>query len=164
MQKLTVRPARLEDMARIMEIYDIARRFMRASGNPTQWSNGYPWADLLEDDIAAGHLFAVEDEQQVHGVFAFILGADPTYALIEDGAWHSDAPYGTIHRIASDGTGGIFSAALEFCRGISAHLRVDTHADNKPMQHLVTKAGFRRCGIIYVEDGTPRIAFDYTGA
>ena len=28
------------------------------------------------------------------------------------------------------------------------------------MQHVVTKHGFKPCGIIYTDDGTPRIAFD----
>ena len=38
-------------------------------------------------------------------------------------------------------------------------LRADTHADNKVMQHLLESEGFTRCGIIHVEDGTPRIAY-----
>ena len=33
----------------------------------------------------------------------FIIGADPTYEVIEDGAWPDNSPYGTIHRIAGDG-------------------------------------------------------------
>ena len=28
------------------------------------------------------------------------------------------------------------------------------------MQHLIEKNGFQRCGIIYVEDGSPRIAYE----
>lgn len=164
MQKLTVRPARLGDLERILEIYEIARNFMRSVGNPTQWRNGYPWADLLEEDIDAGNLYVVTDGSAIHGVFAFILGEDPTYAVIENGSWRSTSPYGTIHRVASDGSGGILAAALEFARGLISHLRIDTHADNAPMQHLVEKYGFSRRGIIYVEDGTPRIAFDYMEA
>ena len=38
-------------------------------------------------------------------------------------------------------------------------LRADTHVDNKVMQHLLESEGFTRCGIIHVEDGTPRIAY-----
>ena len=30
------------------------------------------------------------------------------------------------------------------------HLRIDTHGDNTVMQNLVKKAGFTRCGTIYV--------------
>lgn len=164
MKNLIVRPAQAADLPRILEIYEIAKKFMRANGNPTQWANGYPFPDMLEEDIEAGNLYVVTNGTSIHGVFAFILGADPTYTVIEGGSWRSDAPYGTIHRIAGDGTGGIFPAALRHCRSRAAHLRVDTHADNKPMQHLVTKHGFSRRGIIYVEDGTPRIAFDWMEA
>ena len=92
------------------------------------------------------------------GVFMFMIAADPTYAYIE-GSWRSDTPYGVIHRIAGVG-GGVFAAALEYCSGRICHLRIDTHADNKPMQHVVEKAGFSKRGIIYVQDGTPRIAYD----
>ena len=42
----------------------------------------------------------LETESGLHGVFAFILGEDPTYGVIEDGQWLSGDPYGTIHRIA----------------------------------------------------------------
>ena len=30
---------------------------------------------------------------------------------------------------------------------------------NKIMQHLLEENGFTKCGIIHVEDGTPRIAY-----
>jgi RimJ/RimL family protein N-acetyltransferase len=39
-------------------------------------------------------------------------------------------------------------------------VRIDTHADNKVMQHVLEKRGFRRTGIIYLENGDPRIAFE----
>jgi len=160
MKEYTVRAARYEDLPRILQIYAIARSFMRAYGNPTQWPDHYPPMDLLEEDIAAGHLFAVTEGETVRGVFAFILGDDPTYSVIEQGSWQSETPYGTIHRIASDGAGGILRAALDFAARQSKHLRIDTHEDNLPMQHLVEKYGFSRRGIIYTDDGTPRLAYD----
>ena len=42
------------------------------------------------------------------------------------------------------------------------NLRIDTHKDNKIMINLIEKAGFERCGTIYVDDGTPRIAYQKT--
>lgn len=160
METLTVRPAAAADLSRILEIYAIARKFMANNGNPTQWPATYPPADLLEEDIEAGHLFVITNGDDIHGVFAFILGEDPTYTLIEQGSWRSDTPYGTIHRIASCGTGGILRTALEFAKTRSRHLRIDTHADNHPMQHLLEKYGFSRRGIIYTDNGTPRYAYD----
>jgi hypothetical protein len=41
-----------------------------------------------------------------------------------------------------------------------SHLRIDTHHDNYVMQHAIIQAGFQRRGIIYIGDGTPRIAYD----
>ena len=40
------------------------------------------------------------------------------------------------------------------------YLRIDTHEDNHVMQQAVQKLGFRKCGIIHIADGTPRIAYD----
>lgn len=159
-QKYQIRLALREDLDRIMEIYDIARQFMRREGNATQWSGGYPQRELLEADIVRRKLFVVTSGERIRGVFYFSMGPDPTYGRIEDGDWHCDAPYGVIHRIASDGSGGIFPAAMEFCLTQCSYLRIDTHHDNLPMQHVVQKHGFRRCGIIFLPDGSPRIAYD----
>ena len=79
--------------------------------------------------------------------------------MIENGAWRSDTPYGAVHRVASLG-GGTLAAALEFAKTKYDHIRMDTHRDNAPMRHLLEKAGFSYRGTIYVEDGTPRMAFD----
>ena len=38
----------------------------------------------------------------------------------------------------------------------------DTHEKNLPMQRVFQKNGFLRCGLIRVEDGTERIAFQKT--
>ena len=159
MEKQNIRLAQQADLDEIEAIYEQARRFMIQNGNPTQWDNGYPWRDMLEEDIWLERLYVAEDHHEIYGVFMFALGEDPTYGYIKDGAWLSDLPYGTIHRIASRRS-GVFAQALAFCRGKCSHIRVDTHADNKPMQHLAEKHGFKRCGIIYVEDGTPRIAYE----
>ena len=159
MEKQNIRLAQQADLDEIELIYDQARRFMIQNGNPTQWDNGYPWRDMLEEDIRLERLYVAEGNNEIYGVFMFALGEDPTYGYIEDGAWFSALPFGTIHRIASRRS-GVFAQALEFCCSKCSHIRVDTHADNKPMQHLAEKYGFKRCGIIYVEDGTPRIAYE----
>ena len=158
-----IRPAQMEDLPRLQEIYDIGRAYMRKTGNMLQWVNGYPQKELLMEDIQKGQLFVIEEEGAVRGVFAFILGDDPTYSYIEDGRWPNDLPYGTIHRIASDGTAkGIVSKALAFALGHTAQVRADTHQDNKTMQHVLEKNGFVRCGIIYLENGDPRVAYQYS--
>ena len=134
---------------------------MADSGNPTQWGDSYPPQEMLEEDIDSNRLFVDVVNGQLLGVFAFILGPDPTYAKIEGGKWLNDTlPYGTIHRLASAGESkGIGKAVVEWCLEHCQSLRADTHADNQIMQHLLEKNGFTRCGIIHVADGTPRIAY-----
>lgn len=159
MKKIEIRLAIQDDLDEIEKIYAQARSFMAQNGNPTQWTNGYPRRELLEDDIRKRNLYVACQGCKLVGVFLFVIGEDPTYGYMEGGTWRSNTPYGTIHRIASRG-GGVFAACLDFCRSKCDHIRVDTHADNKPMQHLAEKHGFSRRGIIYVADGTPRIAYD----
>ena len=93
------------------------------------------------------------------GTFYFAVEEEPTYRKI-DGAWLNDLPYGVVHRLASDGRSkGLFQACLTFAQDRCTELRVDTHADNKRMRHLLLESGFIPCGTIYVADGSPRIAY-----
>lgn len=155
-----IRKANLDDLPRILEIYAYARQFMRNTGNPTQWKEGTPVESTLRRDIAAGQLYVQEDDG-VHAVFALILGDDPTYAEI-DGAWLSDAPYATLHRVAGDGTRhGVLNQAVAFAKTQCGHLRIDTHKDNQIMQRAIAKNGFRYCGVIITDDGTPRLAYEW---
>ena len=164
MTELYVRPAAAKDLDRIMEIYAAARETMRKNGNPNQWGTDHPPRGMISEDIRIGRSYAVCSRQngreQISGVFVLIIGEDPTYKVIEDGEWLNDEPYGTIHRIAGDGSAkGVLEAALVFAAGRIRNIRIDTHHDNTIMQHLLDKYGFTRCGIIYVADGTPRIAY-----
>lgn len=155
-----VRKANREDLSRIQEIYAYARNFMANTGNPNQWKSNHPPVAQLEEDMKQGDLYVITNEGGIHGVFYFSIGEDPTYNRIENGTWRSDAPYGTIHRIAGDGAGGILRTAVGFGKQYISHLRIDTHEDNKVMQKAVAKQGFQRRGIIYIADGSPRIAYD----
>lgn len=155
-----IRPAKPADLHRIQQIYAYARRFMADHGNPQQWGDTYPPQDMLTEDIQKQLLYVMVSENEIHGVFYFYIGPDPCYGEIFHGEWRSDSSYGTIHRIAGDGSGGILKAAVAFGKARISHLRIDTHADNLVMQRAVTKLGFSRRGIVFMEDGTPRIAYD----
>ena len=158
---MIIRKAKLEDIDEMLRIYRLAKEYMDKSGNPTQWKPGHPGREILEADIANGTSYVCEENGQLHAAFAFIIGEDPTYQVIEEGAWSDASTYGTIHRLASDGqVKGIFTTCLSFCRNICPHLRADTHHDNLTMQHLLEKNGFKRCGIIHIADGSPRIAYE----
>jgi len=167
-QELIIRHTTDDDLDTLMEIYHEAQDFMIANGNPTQWGHFNPKREMLVEDIKNQTGYAVirkEETDQgvleiISGTFAFILGEDPTYLKIEGGAWLNQEPYGTIHRIASrTNEHGVFNAAIEFAKTKTQNIRIDTHRDNAPMKHLIEKAGFTYCGIIYIADGTPRIAY-----
>ena len=147
------------DLDRVMEILSAARNTMREAGTTVQWVNGYPSRELIESDIERGVGYVIEHEGRLVASFAFILGNDPTYARI-DGAWLNDRPYGTIHRIGSDGSArGVMSEALRFCSTLCPNIRIDTHETNARMRAVLAKNGFTECGTIYIEDGTPRVAY-----
>ena len=162
---MTIRPAADSDLQTISAIYSYAREQMRLVGNPTQWGTDKPSPETIQEDIRKKQSYVMTRKGQICGVFAFIIGIDATYQVIEDGSWLNEAPYGTIHRIAGNGTAhGIFANALSFCENSIKmneikNIRIDTHEDNKIMQHLLNKHGFTKCGHIYVEDGTKRIAY-----
>lgn len=161
---MTIRNAMLCELDEIKAIYNAARQFMIDNGNKTQWEDGYPERELLESDIEKGELFVCEENGEIAAVFAFIIGEDPTYGYIEDGAWISNEPYGTLHRIASSGKyRNMGKICLDFCKSRIGHVRGDTHADNFLMQKKFEESGFVKCGIIYIADGTPRIAYEYIG-
>lgn len=152
--------AREEDLPRILEIYDIAKAYMRASGNPNQWNGAYPDPETLLTDIEKQRLYVYKKDGRIHGVFMLLLEEEPTYAYIEGGSWREETPYGTIHRLAGDGeVKGLFAKCVAFCESKVKYLRADTHSDNHTMQHLLEKNGFECRGIIYLKNGDPRIAY-----
>lgn len=157
---MEIRKSTMADLPEIMQIYEIGRAFMRSTGNMAQWGGGYPSEELVKADITSGDSYVALVNGEVEAVFVFRLGEDPTYKIIEDGAWKNDAPYGVLHRIASRGrVKGIGSDCIQWCFTQCGNLRGDTHADNHVMQHVMEKNGFEKCGRIYVSDGSPRIAY-----
>lgn len=161
---MIIREAEKDDLEEIIKIYEYAREYMAMTGNPFQWGDGYPQKSLLESDIEKRNLFVYEDEGKIKAVFAFIIGEDPTYVYIEGGKWKNSERYGTIHRIAKIGTEkDIAKKCMDFCKSEIRNVRIDTHFDNKVMQRVIAKNGFERCGVIYLEDGSPRIAYHFVG-
>ena len=155
----------MSDLDEIMRIYAYAREFMAKTGNPKQWgATGWPPRELIEEDIARGKSYLCMDGGQIAAVFFYDYGrdVDPCYAVIEDGEWLDPSPYGVVHRIAAaGGRKGAGSFCINWAFEQCGHLRMDTHADNTVMRNLLTKLGFRQCGIIHIEeDNDPRIAFE----
>ena len=160
---MIIRKTKISDVAACEAIYAEARKYMKSSGNPNQWSGSYPGTVEILSDIAGGTGYVCEDESsgEVLAAFHFSEGPDPTYAIIYDGQWKSNEPYAVIHRIAVKHHGrGIVDFIFEECFKAAGHLRIDTHRDNIPMQRVLARGGFVYCGIIHLENGDERLAIE----
>ena len=162
---MEIRHAQEKDFARMMEIYEHARKFMADNGNPNQWGpTNWPPEALIHEDIRSGKSYVCVENERVLGTFYFDYGKEiePTYREIENGRWLDDSDYGVVHRIATDGSRkGVGMFCINWAYEQCGHLRIDTHTDNNIMQCLLSKLGFERCGVIYVvEDHYPRFAYE----
>ena len=160
---MSIRLLKTEELDEALFIYEHARAFMRRIGNKNQWKNHWPPAEVLQNDIDRQQLYGVFHDDVLAGVFAYWHGphAEPTYDVIYDGAWLADGPYGVVHRIAASEGSGAGKEAIRWAVSASGgHLRMDTHEDNAAMRHVLVSFGFTRCGIILLENGDPRIAFE----
>lgn len=159
---MEIRKASREDLPEILALYAEARKFMQETGNGSQWGTSYPPLARVEADLSEGKSYVCEADGKLAGVFYFSEGPDPDYAQIYEGAWLGTGTYHVMHRVAAPGR---VKGAGTFCiRWCVAHakgdLRIDTHRNNLPMQHVLEKIGFHRCGIIHLADGDERLAFE----
>lgn len=151
--------AKKTDLDKLLEIYREAREFMKNSGNKTQWGDNKPSKETLERDIENKNLYKVVDFDEIVGAFALIYGEDKTYLEI-DGKWLNDEPYATLHRVVSSGKArGIMSEIIKFSEEKYENLRIDTHKNNHKMLDKIRENGFTYCGVIKIDDGSPREAF-----
>ena len=160
---MNILKASTNDISQLMSIFETARTFMKANGNEGQWINGYPQEKLILNEIAQGHCYiCLNEQQQIVGTFCYIEGDEPTYNHIE-GKWLNSLPYATIHRVASNGKcKGIVNACIAWSKEKINNIRIDTHQANALMQKNILENEFVHCGTIYVKDGSPRIAYQWT--
>ena len=158
---LGVRKTRADETDVLMAMFDYSRNLMRAAGNRDQWVGGYPQRSLVENDIAKGQSYVVTEGDAVAGTFVFFTDEEPTYRTIHHGHWMDESEgYGTMHRMArSEGRHGIAAAAIGWCAQRTESLRADTHEDNYVVQRLLERHNFVYCGMIQLEDGSWRKAY-----
>ena len=155
-----IRKAVESDLLDIKSIVAKARELMTALGNVNQWVDGYPSIEVLLSDIRSGNAYLLLREDEAVAYFAMIDGPDPTYNFIAEGNWLNDDTYGVLHRIASNGEAkGVFKEILLYASEHYSNIRIDTHHDNKIMQRLLEQNGFVYCGVIFLGDGSPRLAY-----
>lgn len=162
-----IRKATMKDLPDILAIYAYARDFMKKHGNPDQWRDSYPPVSLTTQDIQSEDLYICMISENTHerigGVFFFHQGEDPDYHTI-DGAWLNDRPYAVVHRVATaPDTRGVATFCLNWAYNQFPNIRIDTHDDNIPMQHLLKKLGFSCCGHTKVSTGNTLLVYQKTG-
>ena len=166
---MTLRKAEISDIDAILCIIGEAQEQMARLGID-QWQNGYPDRAVIAADIEGGVGLVIDSVEGVAAYCAAIFDTEPTYALIDGGNWltDNDSQYVVVHRLAVADRckrQGIATNILHqvetLARERGCHsFRIDTHRDNLYMQTICQRLDFERCGVIYVSDGTPRIAYE----
>lgn len=157
---MIIKKATANDLTILRSLYDTAKHTMNRIGNQNQWKPGEPYNNEILESIDKGEQYLVIEKEEIVATFVFFLGGEPAYEVIEAGSWLNDQPYGTIHRVASNGkTRGVLGAIFQWTEKQIANIRIDTHKDNSIMNHLLNKHGFTKCGLIHLANGEERIAF-----
>ena len=165
---IIIRPAGCGDVPRMGQLYDMARASLHALG-VDQWQDGYPYENTARLDSDAGRAAVAVRDGVIIATAAVYVGHEPTYDKLYGGEWALDSQsYGIIHRIAvapEAKNTGVASMIMDYCAGlaVSAGLscaRCDTHEGNRPMRHTLEKNGYVLRGVIYLESGAPRVAYE----
>lgn len=155
-----VRLATTNDITAIMKIIKQAQGLL-ANDQIPQWQNNYPNRSIIEEDIAKKYSYVLIVDRAVAGVATLLQEEDPNYYKIYHGSWEkpNDTHYTSIHRIAiAQDYHGQHLADLFFSHLLTLshqlgyrQIRIDTHARNKRMQHIIAKVGFHYSGIVYMQ-------------
>ena len=142
----------MADGPAVVALYREAQAFLAAQGID-QWQDGYPNEETFQGDVARGESWLLEEAGQVVATACLGLGREPTYDTIYQGAWGAEAPeYAFLHRIAVSGACKGKGAPSWFFR--------ELERQNKIMQRVMEKNGLSCRGVIYLEDGGERLAFE----
>ncbi|MBQ9162212.1 MAG: GNAT family N-acetyltransferase [Clostridia bacterium] len=167
---MEIRKATIAELCALMDIFDEARGTIRAL-EINQWQNGYPSESVVLEDIALGRSYVVDVDGEVVGTFVLVDDGEPTYGKIYDGHWKTgdeNQNYIAMHRVAvavKKRGGGISTAMVGYAESHARRLgceslRIDTHDGNVVMRRMLEKHGFEYCGIIYLQSGDPRVAYE----
>ena len=160
---MIIRHTTIQDVPCVMDIYQHAKILMTKNGNPHQWNSSYPTSALIQEDINHHKSYVCEWQGKIVGTFYYAIEREKTYDIITNGDWLNTDPYGVIHRIASNGeVSGVGSFCLDWALNQWGNLKIDTHRDNTIMRNILHKNNFTYCGIIYLENGEERLAYQKT--
>ena len=161
------RQAKISDLDQIVEIIELSKKYLKET-KVDQWQNGYPAKEDLRRDIESGNSYVLTNKDEIVATTVISLDGESTYNSIFNGEWITNTEYIVMHRVAVHDKykgKGIFKELIKEAESLALNkgifsIKIDTHRDNISMQRAVVKNNFKRCGIIYLGDGSERIAFE----
>lgn len=165
--KMEFRKSNEADINNIMSIIKQAQTYFKEHGI-NQWQNNYPNTETINNDIANNNSYVLLKDNKIVATVAVSFDGEKTYNSIYEGEWISNNEFAVIHRIAVDNnykglglSSQIIKSVEKLCLSKDVcSIKVDTHEKNISMQKLLKKNNFQYCGIIYLEDGSKRMAFE----
>ena len=152
------RKATFEDIDTIEQMIRAASARLGAAGID-QWQRGYPNRQSIERDIEAGVGMLLCEGATLLMYGAVIFTGEPAYDDLTAG------DYAVVHRLCASEifVGMGFAKSFMFAAEAMAServksMRIDTHPDNKIMQHLVERLGYTYCGDVVIE--SRRLAYE----
>ena len=162
---MILRKAILQDKNSIWIILEAAIARRKADGS-SQWQNGYPNLETIQNDIDKKIGYVLVDNEIIIAYAAILFEPEPAYEVI-DGQWLTNGKYITIHRVAtapSEIGKGIATKLFRFIEDLAVQhqffsIKVDTNFDNLPMLKIMKNLGYTYCGEVLLQ-GAPRMAFE----
>ncbi len=158
---LTAQPADLSEIWKLLQEAIIRRK----EDGSSQWQDGYPNIQSLENDIKSQNGLVFWNEGEIAGYAALIFEIEPAYEELH--TWEKGSPYAVVHRVAVGNKFLNKGIATEIFRNIEnsvvqhkiESIRVDTNFDNYGMLRIFDKLNYIYRGEVYFR-GSARKAFE----
>lgn len=162
---MKLRKAEIEDLELILEMYEDGSKSL-AKANINQWQGkDKPGKDELLKVL--DEIYVLDDNEAVST--ARIIEYDNQYDKIYNGNWINNSNnYYAIHRVATLASktrkGYARKMLLEIeelaKKNKKKSIKIDTHCENTKMQNFLKSLDYEKCGIIILNNGDKRDAFE----
>ena len=159
------RKADSEDLIQIWEILQQGIASRKKDGSD-QWQDGYPNAEVVQNDIDKEVGYVLTEGISIIGYCAILINDEPEYANIE-GNWLTNEDFVVFHRVAiSENHLGksLSKKILEFIEVVALDkqilsVKADTNFDNIAMLKIFERMGYVYCGEVHFR-GSARKAYE----
>ena len=159
------RKANSEDLIQIWEILQQGIASRKKDGS-NQWQDGYPNAEVVQNDIDKEVGYVLTEGNSIIGYCAILINDEPEYANIE-GNWLTNEDFVVFHRVAiSENHLGksLSKKILEFIEVVALDnqifsVKADTNFDNIAMLKIFERMGYVYCGEVHFR-GSARKAYE----